>query len=104
MNALTGVEGALLGLLSGVVSKVFWDWMASGRAKKVDPYITIKDCERHRRAWGQNERNISAHSVRIRTAEKRLDQGLRDFEEIKKELAIIKETIAKILTILKKDI
>ncbi len=93
----TGIENIILAALGGIAIKILWDWLLSGRTKKVEPFITRQECEAHRDKFCivTIKRDIASLTVRIEAAEKQLDQGLKDSREIKKELAEMNKTLAR---------
>jgi hypothetical protein len=110
MDNLNLNEIIVVVLLVGVVGKIIWSWLSTGRAEK-GVYITQDKCDSRRQSCdlkvssmgkdlsntGQEIKSyISKTDVKLVDIEKRLDKGDVRFGELQKDLIEIKETISGI--------
>jgi len=88
-------------VLLGLVVKMLWDWLKSGRAEK-GVYMPVSDCEKRRGecCLPAVKRDIATIETRLREAEKQLDQGRVDFDTIMKEIAQINKSLSRIQTVI----
>ena len=110
MDVLNLNEVIVVVLLIGLVGKILWSWLSSGRTEK-GVYITRDKCESRRQncdwrvsAMGKDlsetsqeiKSYISKTDVKLEGIEKRLDKGDARFSELQKNLVEIKETVSGI--------
>ena len=88
-------------VLFGLVGKMLWDWLKSGRAEK-GIYMPVALCEQRRGECCMPvvKRDIATLETRLREAEKQLDQGRLDFDTIMKEIAQINKSLSRIQTVI----
>lgn len=101
-----GLIKICVALAAGLILKIAWDWLTSGRTEK-GIYVKAAECEHHRETCciGQvkrdtiyNRRQFDAFKektdTRLDGVEKRLDQGAADFRVLRKDIGEIKEFMA----------
>jgi hypothetical protein len=83
MDAVATTQTVIVAVIGGVLIKVLWDWVTSGRVKKGEYYMTVVGCESIRAACG-------IHAISDALARQK-NTMIREDSEIKGRLTAIED-------------